>query len=60
MKQGLMTTREASAALQIGIRHLLSLIYEGKLPAHKVGMLWQIPASAVEARRKDRESRHAR
>ncbi len=46
------STREAAAILGVSIRHVLTLLYEKKLPAKKVGMVWRIPASAVEQRQK--------
>ena len=52
MKEKTMTTKEASAALGVSIRHVLTLLYEKKLPAKKVGMVWRIPLSAVEQRQK--------
>ena len=58
MKERPMTTREVSAALGVSIRHVLTLLYEGKLPAKKVGMVWQISASAVQQRLKEREARN--
>ena len=45
-----LSTREAATTLGISIRHLLTLLYEKKLPAKKVGMVWRIPASAIEKR----------
>jgi excisionase family DNA binding protein len=58
VKDKMMTTREASSALGVSIRHILTLLYEGKISGQKVGMVWQIPASAVEKRLKDREARN--
>jgi excisionase family DNA binding protein len=58
MKEKTMTTVEVSAALGVSIRHVLTLIYEKKLPAKKVGMVWQIPSAAVQQRLKERERRN--
>ncbi len=52
------STREAAAALRVSIRHILTLLYEKKLPAKKVGMVWRIPVSAIEQRLKQREARN--
>jgi excisionase family DNA binding protein len=52
MPKQTMSTRETAAALGVSIRHVLTLLYEKKLPAKKVGMVWRIPASAVEQRQK--------
>lgn len=49
-----MTTREAALRLGISIRRLMSLLAEGKLPgAYKIGLIWQIPVSAVETRTRE-------
>lgn len=58
MKEKHLTAREASAALGVSIRHVLTLVYEGKLPAKKVGMIWQIPDSAVQLRLRGRGGRN--
>ena len=58
MKEKSMSTKEASAALGVSIRHVLTLIYEKKVSAKKVGMVWQIPATAVQQRLKEREPRN--
>lgn len=53
MKYGVLTTREAQAELGISWRRLMALLAEGKLPgSYKLGLLWQIPQSAIEARRR--------
>ena len=52
----ILNTRQTAQALGVGLRHVLTLLYEQKLPgARKVGRVWQIPASAIEARLKVRE-----
>jgi excisionase family DNA binding protein len=51
-----MSTREAAAALGVSIRHVLTLLYEKKLPAKKVGMVWSIPVSAIEQRLKGKSN----
>ena len=56
-----LTTREAAAKLDISLRRLMSLLAEGKLPgSYKVGLLWQIPQGAIEARTRERERFYAR
>lgn len=46
-----LTTRTAALKLGISIRRLMSLLSEGRLPgAYKIGLLWQIPQAAVQAR----------
>ncbi len=45
------TAREAASKLGISIRRLMSLLAEGRLPgAYKLGLIWQIPQEAIEAR----------
>ena len=52
----ILTTRQAAQVLGIGLRHVLTLLYEGKLPgAKKAGRKWAIPGAAVESRLKTRE-----
>jgi len=47
-----LTVRQAAERLGVGIRQVLTLLYEGKLPgSYKLGLQWQIPEEAVEARR---------
>ncbi len=46
------TVRQAAQSLGVGIRQVLTLLYEGKLPgSYKLGLQWQIPEGAIEARR---------
>ena len=46
------TVRQAAEVLGVGIRHILTLLYERKLPgSYKLGLQWQIPEEAIEARR---------
>jgi excisionase family DNA binding protein len=47
-----MSTREAAAALGVSIRYVMTLLYEKKLPAKKLGMVWRIPMSAIQQRLK--------
>ncbi len=55
-----LTTREAALKLGISLRRLMALLAEGKLPgSYKVGLMWQVPQSAVEARIKQRERFYA-
>jgi len=59
MKTNTMTTREAAAALGVSIRHVLTLLYEGRLPAaRKVGMIWQIPTKSIQQRLATRRVQH--
>lgn len=51
--------RQAAVALKVGIRQVYNLLYEGKLgSAKKTGMVWQIPAKAVERRLCERGARN--
>ena len=55
-----LTTRDAALKLGISLRRLMALLAEGKLPgSYKVGLMWQVPQSAVEARIKQRERFYA-
>jgi excisionase family DNA binding protein len=48
-----LTVRQAAEVLGVGMRHVLTLLYEGKLPgSYKLGLQWQIPEEAVKARQK--------
>jgi hypothetical protein len=50
-----LTTRQTAQALEVGLRQVLTLLYEGKLPgARKQNRNWMVPASAVVARLKSR------
>jgi excisionase family DNA binding protein len=50
-----LTTREASLRLGISLRRLMALLAEEKLPgSYKVGLIWQIPQTAVEDRIKEK------
>ena len=56
----LLTTREAALKLGISQRRLMALLAEGKLPgSYKVGLIWQIPLGAIEARIRERERFYA-
>ncbi|HEV2422028.1 MAG TPA: helix-turn-helix domain-containing protein [Candidatus Acidoferrales bacterium] len=49
--RSVLTVRQAAGLLHVGIRHILTLLYEGKLPgSYKLGLQWQIPEEAVKAR----------
>ncbi|MFZ0461895.1 MAG: helix-turn-helix domain-containing protein [Candidatus Acidiferrales bacterium] len=51
-RKTVLTVRQAAGTLGVGIRHILTLLYEGKLPgSYKLGLQWQIPEEAIEARR---------
>lgn len=46
-----LTVKQAAQVLGIGIRHVLTLLYENKLPgSYKLGLQWQIPEEAIKAR----------
>jgi len=56
-----LTTREAALKLGISLRRLMGLLAEGKLPgSYKVGLIWQIPRSAIESRIKEKAGWYAR
>jgi excisionase family DNA binding protein len=56
-----LTTREAALRLNISIRRLMSLLAEGRLPgSYKVGLIWQIPLSAIETRTREKARFYAR
>jgi excisionase family DNA binding protein len=46
--------RDAAKSLGVSIKFVYDLIWAGKLEAEKVGKTWHIPASAIEARLKQR------
>jgi excisionase family DNA binding protein len=52
MHEPAMSTQEAAAVLGVSIRHILTLLYERKLRAKKVGRVWRIPVTAVMQRLK--------
>lgn len=57
----ILTTREAALRLGISFRRLMAILAEGKLPgSYKVGLIWQIPQAAIEARIKEMTRHHAR
>jgi len=45
---------EAARRLNVTLKYIYDLVYSGKLQAQKVGKTWRIPASAVEAKLKQR------
>jgi excisionase family DNA binding protein len=53
-----MTVREAAQRMGCTLKYVYDLLYAGKLPSHKVGRQWRIPASAIETRLKNREVRN--
>jgi len=59
-KQVDLSAREAAQRLRVGLDYLYGLLWSGKLEGRKVGKHWRIPASAVEARMKQREVSNAR
>lgn len=47
-----LTVRQAAEVLHVGMRQVLTLLYEGKLPgSYKLGLQWQIPEEAIKTRR---------
>jgi hypothetical protein len=57
----LLTTREAALRLGISIRRLMALLAEGRLPgSYKIGLIWQIPMGAIEARSREKVRFYAR
>jgi hypothetical protein len=54
MKDSVLTTHEAQLALGISRRRLMALLAEGRLlGSYKLGLLWQIPRSAIRARKRE-------
>lgn len=52
-----LTVRQVAEVLGVGMRHVLTLLYEGKLPgSYKLGLQWQIPEDAVMARKSQVEN----
>jgi excisionase family DNA binding protein len=51
----LLSPREAAQQLHIRLDSVYSLIWAGKLEAHKLDGRWHIPANAVQVRLKARE-----
>lgn len=49
-----LSPREAAQQLQLRLDSVYSLIWAGKLKAHKLDGHWRIPVEAVEARLKQR------
>ena len=56
MRQNTQTigVRDAARKLSVTIKYVYDLLYMGKLPGHKIGRQWRIPAEAVEDRLKKR------
>jgi excisionase family DNA binding protein len=50
-----LTATQSCRRLRITLDALYRLLYAGKLPGRKVEGVWRIPATAVEARVKNRE-----
>jgi excisionase family DNA binding protein len=48
------STAEAARRLGVALTYVYSLLWAGKLKAHKVNRQWQIPAAAIESRLKAR------
>jgi excisionase family DNA binding protein len=45
---------EAARKLNVTLKYVYDLVYSGRLQAEKTGRVWRIPASAIEARLKQR------
>ena len=45
---------EPARKLNVTLKYVYDLVYSGRLAAEKTGRTWRIPASAVEARLKQR------
>ncbi len=56
----MLTPREAAVVLGCGMKRLYELLYSQKIQATKTNDRWAIPASAIESRLKERESRRLR
>ena len=54
-----MSVRDVARTLGVSIKFVYDLIWAGTLQAEKVGKTWRVPATAVDARIKLREQRHA-
>jgi excisionase family DNA binding protein len=54
------TAIEAARLLGVGLDYLYGLLWTGKLEGQKVGRKWSIPATAVDARLKQREATNQR
>jgi excisionase family DNA binding protein len=52
MSETEITVAEAARRLGVAIPYLYSLVWAGKLKAHKVNKQWRISAEAVETRLK--------
>ncbi len=50
-----LSVREAAKALGVGVGWVQSMIWDGTLPAEKVGKRWRITYEAVEARKRHME-----
>lgn len=46
--------RDTAKSLGVSLKFVYDLVWAGKLEAEKVGKTWRIPASAIEARLKQR------
>jgi excisionase family DNA binding protein len=49
-----LSIRDTARQLGVSIRFVYDLVWAGKLPATKVGKVWQIPQNAIHARLKRR------
>lgn len=54
MRERELSVSEVARRLGVGLPYVYSLLWAGKLEAHKVKRQWRISAQAVEARRKAR------
>jgi excisionase family DNA binding protein len=53
-----LTAYEAARRLGTSAAYLYTLIYTGKLPAEKIAGAWRVPATAIDQRLKERETRN--
>jgi excisionase family DNA binding protein len=51
-----LSPREAAQRLRVRLDSVYSLIWAGKLQAHKLDGRWRIPVEAVDTRLKEKES----
>ena len=55
-KKGFVGVYQFARESGLSVTHLYKLIYEGKLPAKKLGRKWQIPEGELAAHRQQKES----
>jgi excisionase family DNA binding protein len=57
MKQPELGPKDIAQKLGVGLDHVYSLLWSGKLPGRKVDGRWRVHASDVDARLKSKEAR---